>query len=62
MIQIMNPNVPSNDDTAKDSTPTQREITKTNVTLLRSVISQKKHQKAMERDANAVIAKAEDAS
>jgi hypothetical protein len=61
-IRNMNSTVPSNDDSARDSTPTQRDTTKTNATLQRSVISQKKHEKPMERQANAMIAKADDAS
>jgi hypothetical protein len=62
MIQIMNSKVPINDAIAKDSTPTQRETAKTSATLQRSVISQKKHEKAMARQTNEVIAKADDTS
>jgi hypothetical protein len=62
MIPIMNSKVPSNEDTAKDITPKQRETANTNVTLQRSVISKKKHEKAIARHANEAIAKAADAS
>jgi len=61
-IQNMNSKVPSNDDSARDSTPKHRDTTNTNATLQRSVISQKKHEKPMERQANEMIAKADDAS
>lgn len=58
----MNSKVPSNEDTAKDTTPKQRETAKTNATLLRSVMSKKKHETAMARHANDAIAKADEAS
>jgi hypothetical protein len=58
----MNSTVPNNDDSARDSTPKQRDATKTNATLQRSVISQKKHEKPMERQTNETTAKADDAS
>jgi hypothetical protein len=59
---IINSKVPSNEASANDSTPKLLETAKTNATLWRSVISQKKHEKATERQANEMIANAVDVS